>query len=340
MTLLLAPMEGLLDFSLRDILTRPGGIDRCVSEFIRVTGTLLPIKVFTRIVPELLQGSRTPAGVSVRPQLLGSDPGCLADNAARLATLRPAGIDLNFGCPAKVVNRHGGGAMLLDDPDRLMRIVSAVRAAVPPDTVVSAKMRLGVDDASRAVECALALQQGGAGELVVHARTRRDGYRPPAYWAQIAAVREALSIPVTANGEIWTVADAFRCRALSGCDALMLGRGMVANPGLALEILAADLGCSERGNAVSWNDVQVLLREYWRIVARHIEPRHRAGRLKQWLQHLRRHHPEAEAAYGELRTVNDPLRIADALGIAGPASAQVAAAARVACTSEAEPVRP
>ena len=78
-------MEGLLDFVLRDILTRVGGIDRCVSEFIRITDQLLPERVFIRIVPELLNGSRTPAGVPVRAQLLGSDPACMADNAARLA---------------------------------------------------------------------------------------------------------------------------------------------------------------------------------------------------------------------------------------------------------------
>src|SRR5262245_35482587 len=98
-TLLLAPMEGLLDHTLRDALTRVGGIDRCVSEFIRVTGTLLPDRVFTRIVPELLNGGRTRAGVPVRPQLLGSDATCLAENAAKIAALDAPGIDLNFGCP-------------------------------------------------------------------------------------------------------------------------------------------------------------------------------------------------------------------------------------------------
>ena len=85
--ILLAPMEGLLDFVLRDILTRVGGVDRCVSEFIRVTDMLLPDRVFTRIVPELRNGGRTPAGVPVRAQLLGSDPVCLAENAAKLAAL-------------------------------------------------------------------------------------------------------------------------------------------------------------------------------------------------------------------------------------------------------------
>ena len=99
--LLLAPMEGLLDHTLRDILTRAGGIDRCVSEFIRITDMLLPDRVFTRIVPELLAGGRTPSGVPVRAQLLGSDPICMAENAAKLAALRPERIDLHIACPAK-----------------------------------------------------------------------------------------------------------------------------------------------------------------------------------------------------------------------------------------------
>lgn len=327
MTLLLAPMEGLLDFSLRDVLTRAGGIDRCVSEFIRVTGTLLPLKVYLRIVPELRHAGLTPAGVPVRPQLLGSDPACLADNAGRLATLGPAGIDLNFGCPAKVVNRHGGGATLLAEPDRLRRIVAAVRAAVPPSMVVSAKMRLGVDDASRAVDCALALAEGGAGELVVHARTRRDGYRPPAYWDRVALIREAVAVPVVANGEIWTVDDALRCRVVSGCDALMLGRGMVANPGLALEIRAALLGQDPSTAALPWSTVQGLLRAYWQIVCEHIEPRHRAGRVKQWLAHLKRRHPQAEAAHARVRTLNDPREVALALAL-GPPSAVPAGSSR------------
>lgn len=319
MSLLLAPMEGLLDFSLRDILTRCGGIDRCVSEFIRVTGTLLPERVFTRIVPELLAGARTPSGVPVRAQLLGSDPVCLADNAARLAQLGPSGIDLNFGCPAKVVNRHGGGASLLDEPQRLADITASVRRAVPAPMVVSAKMRLGVRDGSRAVECAQALAGSGAAEIVVHARTRLDGYRPPAYWEQIAAVREAVAVPVIANGEIWTIEDARRARRESGCVSLMLGRGMVANPGLALEIVGADLAAdASAAAAVPWSTVQTLLDGYWQVIARHVDERHRPGRIKQWLHLLRRHHPQAEAAYQEVRTINCAARLAAALGLTPP----------------------
>ena len=302
MTILLAPMEGLLDFTLRDVLTRAGGIDRCVSEFIRVTGTLLPERVFLRIVPELRHGGRTPSGVPVSAQLLGSDPGCLAENAARLASLGPAGIDLNFGCPAKVVNRHGGGAALLQDPELLARIVAAVRRAVPMTMPVTAKMRLGFDDDLRAVECAQAIAGAGAAELVVHARTKAHGYRPPAYWDRVHAVRMAVPIPVIANGEIWTVTDAHRCREVSGCDALMVGRGMVADPGLARAI-------ARPGSSLGWAQLLPLMLHFWQLVGGHVEPRHRAGRLKQWLNYLRRRHPEAEAAYQAVRTVNDPQQL-------------------------------
>ena len=326
MTLLLAPMEGLLDFTLRDILTRSGGIDRCVSEFIRVTGTLLPDRVFTRIVPELNHGSCTPSGVPVRPQLMGSDPVCLAENAAKLALLHPAGIDLNFGCPAKIVNRHGGGAALLDQPEMLARIVGAVRRAVPAQVPVSAKMRLGVNDASRALECAQAIAGAGAAELVVHARTKADGYRPPAYWGRIAEIRRALTIPVIANGEIWSVADARACREVTGCDALMIGRGMVCDPGLALAI-KADVACRAGGTDASvgaaglaWPALLPLIHQFWKLVAAHIEPRGRAGRLKQWLNYLRRVHPQADAAFAAVRTLNDPALVLARLGLADGAA--------------------
>lgn len=304
-TVLLAPMEGLLDFVLRDILTRVGGIDRCVSEFIRITDQLLPERVFYRIVPELHNGGRTLAGVPVRAQLLGSDPGCMAENAARLASLGPAGIDLNFGCPAAVVNRHGGGASLLREPETLTAVVSAVRRAVPAHMPVSAKMRLGYDDDARAVECALAIEAGGAGELVVHGRTKSQAYRPPAYWERIADIREAVKIPVVANGEIWTVEDARRCREASGCDMLMIGRGAVRDPGLGLAI-KADMA-NESVSAVSWPALLPLIVEFWYIVCSRLDARARAGRLKQWLNFLRRRFPEAELAYQAIKTINDPV---------------------------------
>ncbi len=312
-TLVLAPMEGLLDHGLRDILTRVGGVDRCVSEFIRITDRLLPARSFTRVVPELLHGSRTPAGVPVRPQLLGSDPACMAENAARLAELAPAGIDLNFGCPAKTVNRHRGGAVLLEVPELIHAIVAAVRRAVPADIPVSAKMRLGYDDDARLLDCAHAIDSAGASELAVHARTKAHGYRPPAYWESVAQVREQVRLPVIANGDIWSVADAARCREVTGCDALMLGRGMVRRPGLARAIRQAGAGAVEpmasysdaAVAALPWRRVVPLLADFWADVCTRVERRHRAGRLKQWLNYLRVAYPEAQQAFDALRAVND-----------------------------------
>jgi len=333
---LLAPMEGLLDFVLRDILTRSGGIDRCVSEFIRVTNTLLPRTCFERIVPELGNRGRTLAGVPVYVQLLGSDPQCLADNAARAAELGAPGIDLNFGCPARVVNRHGGGAALLADPDQLARIVGAVRRSVPPAVPVTAKMRLGVDDDRQAEPCAMALAQAGATELVVHARTKAHGYRPPAYWDRIADIRAVVDIEVIANGEIWNVADAQRCRRESGCRGLMLGRGMVRDPGLALAIAQAD--DAPRADAwtqtqtrapgpgpgpgpgpapIPWHVLLPLLSEFWLLVRTRLDRKKQAGRMKQWLNFLRLRHPEAETAYLALRAVNDPQAISQYLALCG-----------------------
>ena len=308
--ILLAPMEGLLDHTLRDMLTRVGGVDLCVSEFIRVTNTVLPRRAFIRVAPELLNNSRTVAGVPVRVQLLGSDPDYLAANAAALARLEPAGIDLNFGCPAKTVNQHRGGAVLLDEPELVGQIVAAVRRAVPAHIPVSAKMRLGYNDDSRAEECALAIEAAGASDLVVHARTKAHGYRPPAYWDRIADLRQHVRMPMVANGEIWTLADALRCRDVTGCDRIMIGRGMVADPGLALAIAQHDAASTGLpANAVTWGQIVGLMRLFWQGIALRVAPRHRAGRLKQWLNFLRRVYPEAQEAFEQLRLLHDPAKI-------------------------------
>ena len=151
--------------------------------------------------------------------------------------------------------------------------------------------------------------------LVVHARTKLDGYAPPAHWHWIARIREAVGarLPVVANGEIWTVDEALRCRAVSGCQALMLGRGMVTDPGLARAIRAADAGAppnAEGQGSVAWHTLLPLVGDFWHMVHTRLEPRAQAGRLKQWLNFLRRRYPEAEAAYMALRTVNDPKVVA------------------------------
>ena len=300
MRIFLAPMDGLLDFVLRDILTRVGGVDLCVSEFVRVSGLLLPNRTFQRIAPELLSGSLTLSAVPVRVQLLGSDPHFLALNAHRLAKLEPAGIDLNFGCPAPTVNRHQGGAILLREPERIYTIVQAVREAIPRHIPLSAKMRLGYEDKRLAIACALAMESGGAQELFVHARTKVEGYRPPAHWEWVGYIQAEVGIPVIANGEIWTVDDYRRCVEISGVKDVMLGRGMIANPALARMI---KLGGEA---ALNWADLQVLLQDFWKLVVQRTQPKTQCGRMKQWLNYLRIAYPEAEDAFLALRRVTSP----------------------------------
>ena len=143
MRLILAPMEGLTDPPMRRLLTQVGQYDWCVSEFIRVTNQLVPAHVIYGYCPELRQGGCTDSGTPLHVQFLGNDPTLLAENAAHAAELGAPAIDLNFGCPAKTVNKHRGGAVLLDETELIYQIVSAVRRAVPAQIPVSAKMRLG-----------------------------------------------------------------------------------------------------------------------------------------------------------------------------------------------------
>ena len=304
---------------MRDLLTRAGGFDGCVSEFIRVTGSVMPSRVYEREAPEVLNGARTPGGTPMVVQLLGSDPDWMARNAAQAAKVSPWGIDLNFGCPAKVVNLHGGGAMLLTDPEKLYRIVCAVRAAVPTRIPVTAKMRLGVTDTSRAIDCAVALAEGGAKSIVVHARTRDDGYKAPAHWEWIARIdAELKTLPshtsVIANGEVWTVADWARCRAVSGCADVMLGRGAISDPFLARRIRGEMPGTA---SAAEWPLVLQMILDYMRVLqaraACRVEPAHEHGRLKKWLSYLQRTWPEAATLHSAIRRTQDAVEVVDAV---------------------------
>ncbi len=304
--LLLAPMEGVADFVMRDVLTRAGGYDGCVSEFVRVTGSLLPARFYERETPEIRNGGCTASGTPMVIQLLGSDPVWLARNAAQAATISPHGIDLNFGCPAKVVNRHGGGAMLLSTPELLHTIVSAVRAAVPANIAVTAKMRLGVSDTSLAIDCATALAEGGAASLVVHARTRDHGYRPPAHWDWIARIADAVEVPVIANGEVWTVADWERCRAVSGCDDVMIGRGAVSDPFLAQRIRGQ---MEQTPSDAEWPLVLRYLVDYLKMLHARIAACHEHGRVKLWLSYLKRTWPQAAELHTAIRRLQDALEI-------------------------------
>lgn len=237
---LLAPMEGLTDPLMRQILTQIAAdlgrpYDWSVSEFIRVTQNVLPAHVFYKYVPELHHDAKTASGTPIHLQLLGSEAQLMAENAAYACELGAPAIDINFGCPAKTVNNHRGGSVLLDEPTVMYEIISAVRRAVPAHIPVSAKIRLGYTDTSRMEDIRGAIADSGADWLTIHARTKTQGYKPPAYWDNIQSFN-SLDIPVIANGEIWDAEQAQNCMAQSGSQHLMLGRGAVTRPDLIAQV--------------------------------------------------------------------------------------------------------
>lgn len=307
MKIVLAPMEGLADPIMRDILTQVGGIDYCVTEFVRVSVRLLPPHIFRKTCPELDHGGKTRAGVPVHVQLLGSDPEMMARNALRAARLGAPAIDLNFGCPSKGVNANRGGAILLETPNEIHEIVRMVRQAVPEHIPVSAKMRLGFNDKELYLDNAAAIADAGADHMTVHARTKKEGYKPPAHWEYIARIREYVKIPVIANGEVWNFEDYTRCREVSGCEDVMIGRGLIAQPDLA-RIIKGQRDGSPLG-LIEWPAILAYLQELIAQSEHRMQPRYVHGRVKQWLQHLKRRYPEATPLFDRVKVINDIDRL-------------------------------
>lgn len=281
--LVLAPMDGITDAPMRALQGATGAFTFAVSEFIRVSHERLPKKVFLRDVPELANGSMTETGLPVQIQILGGDAERMAESAVSACRAGAIAIDINFGCPAPVVNRHDGGASLLRHPCRIREIVSAVRQAVPTEIPVSAKLRLGWESIEDIHENAAMAAEGGASWLTIHARTRTQGYAPPVFWKPIGQVREALGLPVMANGDIWSLDDFRRCQEETGCRHFMIGRSALANPVLSNQI-ARELGLSTKETpSWDWPSVLQTLVEYTEKFSGPSD-RRALARLKQWLK--------------------------------------------------------
>ena len=307
MRVLLAPMEGVLDSLVRELLTEVNDYDLCITEFVRVVDQLLPAKVFHRICPELHNNSRTPSGTQVRIQLLGQHPQWLAENAARAVELGSYGVDLNCGCPSKLVNGSGGGATLLKDPELIYQGAKAMREAVPGHLPVTVKVRLGWDSSDRQFEIADAVQQAGASELAVHGRTKEQGYKAEHInWQAIGEIRQRLTIPVIANGEIWDWQSAQECMAVTGCDAVMIGRGALNIPNLSRVVKYNE-------PRMPWPDVVTLLKKYTRLEKQGDTGLYHVARIKQWLGYLRKEYAEATTLFQEIRALNNSPNIARAI---------------------------
>lgn len=281
--LALAPMDGVTDASYRAALTAQfsgrSGVSLCVSEFVRVVDRPVQSKVLLRHCPELSGDGRTPSGVPVFVQLLGGDAGAMAESAALAGSMGARGIDLNFGCPAKTVNLHDGGATLLKTPGRIEAVTRAVRDAVPSTLPVTVKIRVGWDSPAPIIDLARASEQGGATWLTIHGRTRAQLYRPPVDWEAIGRAAASVRMPVVANGDLFSTESLLRCAEVSGCQSFMIGRGAMGRP----DLFAAARGW--RAHPLRSFEIARLLLDYTARMQTNEMPSFNAlGRLKQWLR--------------------------------------------------------
>lgn len=236
--LYLAPMAGITDQVFRRLCFQHG-CDCATTEMVSAQG-YLTAPAERNAYRFLL--ARSPEEGLLAVQLFGRDPILMAQAAARLAPLGLfTSIDINMGCPAQKVVGGGAGSALMKEPALAARIVEQVKRAVP--LPVTVKMRLGWDDAQKnAVEFARTMEHAGADALTLHGRTRAQQYAGRADWAAIGEVKQAVSIPVIANGDIVDGKSARACLETTGCDGLAVGRGALGNPWVFEEIKATLAG--------------------------------------------------------------------------------------------------
>lgn len=226
----LAPMAGVSDRAYRELCVRFGAA-YCVSEMVSSKALSFNSKKSEELME--ISDLERPCGI----QIFGDDPKCMADAAKHALENKPDIIDINMGCPAPKISSNGSGSALMKNPRLCGEIVKAVTAVT--DIPVTVKIRKGWDDDSvNAVEVAKICESAGAAAITVHGRTRQQYYKPPVDYDIIKAVRESVSVPVIANGDIDSAEMAKEVMDITGCDLVMIGRATLGNPWIFSQINA------------------------------------------------------------------------------------------------------
>ena len=226
----LAPMAGVSDRAYRELCVRFGAA-YCVSEMVSSKALSFNSKKSEELME--ISDLERPCGI----QIFGDDPKCMADAAKHALENKPDIIDINMGCPAPKISSNGSGSALMKNPRLCGEIVKAVTAVT--DIPVTVKIRKGWDDDSvNAVEVAKICESAGAAAITVHGRTRQHYYKPPVDYDIIRAVRESVSVPVIANGDIDSAERAKEVMDITGCDLVMIGRATLGNPWIFSQINA------------------------------------------------------------------------------------------------------
>jgi nifR3 family TIM-barrel protein len=241
----LAPMAGVTDTVFRRFIRNLGGCGLIMTEFTSADGVLRKKDQKAKRYLHFYEDEHP-----ISAQLFGSDPGVMAEAARMVEGLGFDLVDLNLGCPAKKVVKCNGGSGLLRDLPAIGRIFEAVRAAVTiPFTV---KFRAGwSDEEIVCVELARMAESCGLAAVALHARTREMGYSGNARWEWIAAVKDAVKIPVIGNGDIRSPQDACAMVTQTGCDAVMIGRTAPSNPWIFRQIQQYCVGVGDSGNGAA-----------------------------------------------------------------------------------------
>lgn len=251
---LLAPLAGITNLPFR-LIAREFGCDLCFTEMISANGLIRDSARTNEYLKTCLEDQ--PLGV----QLFGADPAVMAEAAVSVAGHHPDLIDINMGCPVRKVVKTGSGAMLMKAPILAGRIIAAVVKAV--SVPVTVKIRAGWSRSTvNAVEMAGVAEGSGAAAIIVHGRTADQGFSGHADWGVIAQVKSAVKIPVIGNGDIWQPQDAQRMRTETGCDAVMVGRGVLGNPWIFQGINQLLTGISEDYHP-SIRKRQEIIKQHW-----------------------------------------------------------------------------
>ena len=270
--LILSPMAGVTDVSFRRLLKRRGGIGLTVSEFISVEG-------LTRSNPKSKRQMRfyedeRPFAV----QIFGGQPERMRMAAEMAEEVGADLLDVNCGCPAPKVVKHGGGSGLLKDHPRLETILKEIKKAITiPMTV---KIRAGFyDHTINAIETARLAEACGAEHIALHGRTKEQGYRGLANWDLVKQIKETVEVPVSGSGDITSIQQAFDRFRETGCDGVLIGRGAMANPWIFRQI--EDTMHGREPFQPTLEDKRAALLEYFEMLREDMPQMAAIGRMKQ-----------------------------------------------------------
>jgi tRNA-dihydrouridine synthase len=279
-------MEGVTNAAMREVLASYGPVGLVYTEFVRVSGEAISPAYLRRQVEKV-------PGVPLAVQVMGNDAALLAQAGAVVARAGADAVDLNLGCPTSNAARKGVGAALLQQPEKLERLLRAMRDSVPG--LLSAKLRAGFANSDEALRNARLVEEAGFAYLAVHPRRGVDGYQGVADWRIITLLRRELSIPVIGNGDAWYASSALRMIEETGCDAVMLGRPALRNPWIFRQI--GELRAGRTPFRPSGADLAAHLARLARgLSARVREPGQTPiGPLKEQLNYLGRAIPHAGA---------------------------------------------